>query len=170
MPAQASAASKFLTLDAAVATVKYRTAAQMLTDIGAAAATITLDDVLTNGNISAQSMTVGGLAVNGAFALPNLSEGVLKLDANGNVFSDPTQLVDITDYDYDIVGSKNGMNTMFVLRFSYVENSTRVYLNGVRLTLGSGYDYDEILPDVIELSVAPSPGDLLTVDYKITVP
>jgi|688.fasta_scaffold459617_2 hypothetical protein len=170
VPAQASAASKFLTLDAAVATVKYRTAAQMLTDIGAAAATITLDDVLSNGNISTESITVGGLAVNGSVAFPNIAGGVLKVDANGNVFSDATQTIDITDYNYDIIGARDGANKLFKLRFSYIENTTKVFLNGVRLTLGLNYDYDETLPDAIFFNVAPVSADLITVDYKITVP
>lgn len=170
MPAQASTASKFLTLDAAVATVKYRTAAQMLTDIGAAAATITLDDVLSNGNISTESITVGGLAVNGPIALPNFSSGILKVDLNGNVFSDATQVVDITDYNYDVVGLRNGVNKVFKLRYDYVENSTKVFLNGVRLTLGTGYDYDEVSPDEIELAFPLLNDDLIVVDYKVSIP
>ena len=170
MPAQASAASKFLTLDAAVATVKYRTAAQMLTDIGAAAATITLDDVLSNGNISTESITVGGLAVNGSVAFPNIAGGVLKIDANGNVFSDAAQVVDITDYNYDVVGLRNGVNKVYKLRFNYVDNSTRVFLNGVRLTLGSQYDYDEVSPDEIELAFPLLNDDLIVVDYKVNIP
>lgn len=135
-----------------------------------AAVTLTLEDVLLNGNVTTQSMTVGGLAVNGPFALSNFSQGVLKVDANGNVFSDPTQLLDITDYDYDITGVKNGVNKVFKLRYAYTPESTRVYLNGIRLTLGANYDYDEYSADEIEFSLAPESDDMITVDYKITIP
>lgn len=135
-----------------------------------AAVTITLEDVLQNGNVTTQSMTVGGLAVNGPFALSNLSQGVLKVDANGNVFSDPTQLLDISDYDYDITGVRNGVNKIFKLRYTYAPESTRVYLNGIRLTLGAAYDYDEYSADEIEFTLAPESDDMITVDYKITIP
>jgi hypothetical protein len=139
-----------------------------------AAVTITLEDVLQNGNVTTQSMTVGGLAVNGPFALFNPSsfslQGVLKIDANGNVFSDPTQLLDISDYDYDITGVRNGVNKVFKLRYPYAPETTRVYLNGIRLTLGAAYDYDEYSADEIEFMLAPESDDMITVDYKITIP
>ena len=135
-----------------------------------AAVTLTLEDVLLNGNVTTQSMTVGGIAVNGTLALPNLPQGILKVDANGNVFSDPAQLLDITDYDYDVTGVKDGVNTVFKLRYAYTPESTRVYLNGIRLTLGAAYDYDEFSSDEIEIFIAPESDDLITVDYKITVP
>lgn len=170
IPAQGTVAAKFLTLDSASAIVSYRTAAQLLSDIGAASASITLEDVLLNGNITMQSMTVGGLAVNGAFALPTLSEGVLKVDANGNVYSDATQLVDITDYDYDLIGPKDGVNQIFTTRYNFVLDTTRVFINGIRLTLGAGYDYDEVAPNQIQIFDPPVSGDLITVDYKITIP
>jgi hypothetical protein len=138
-----------------------------------AAVTITLEDVLQNGNVTTQSITVGGLTVNGPFVLSNFFQGILKVDTNGNVFSDsmhPSVSMDETDYNYNITGARNGVNKVFKLRNVYVVESTRVYLNGVRLTLGANYDYNEYSSDEIQFSLAPESDDMITVDYKITIP
>lgn len=138
-----------------------------------AAVTITLEDVLQNGNVTTQSITVGGLTVNGPFVLSNFFQGILKVDTNGNVFSDsmhPSVSTDATDYNYNITGARNGVNKVFKLRNVYVVESTRVYLNGVRLTLGANYDYNEYSSDEIQFSLAPESDDMITVDYKITIP
>lgn len=170
LPSLGGVADKFLVYDGSSNTVAYRTASEVLSDLGAAPASIGIDQVLGNDNVTSLSLTVGGLAINGAFALPAFSEGFLKVDANGNVISDATQTIDVTDYDYDIVGAKNGSNTIFTLRYPYNPDTTKVYINGVRLTLGAGYDYDERGGNQIEIFTAPEIDDLLIVDYKITIP
>jgi hypothetical protein len=71
---------------------------------------------------------------------------------------------DITDYDYD----RNSSNKVFSLRYAFLSNSTKVFLNGIRLTPGVQYDYIEVQPDKIEFSTAPFNNDLITVDYKAT--
>lgn len=163
-------ADKFLVYDPSSKDVKFRTAIQMLSDLGAASSSIGIDQVLANDNVTNFSLTLGGLSVNGAVAFPLLNSGILKVDANGNLYSDASSIVDVTDYDYDIAGVRNGVNSAFVLRNIYVPDSTRVYINGIRQTLGSGYDYDEIYPDRIQFFTPPQVDDLLTVDYKITIP
>jgi hypothetical protein len=142
----------------------------MLSDLGAASSSIGIDEVLANDNVTSYSLTLGGLAVNGVVAFPSLGAGVLKTDANGNVYSDASSVVDFTDYDYDITGPRNGINTAFILRNVYVPDTTKVYINGIRQTLGAGYDYEEIAPDRIQFHTPPDTNDLLTVDYKITIP
>lgn len=170
LPQLGVVADKFLVYDGSSKDVKFRTASQMLSDLGAASSSIGIDQVLANDNVTSLSLTLGGLAVNGALALPSLSSGVLKVDVNGNVYSDASSIVDVTDYDYDIVGARNGINSAFILRYTFVPDTTRVYINGIRQTLGSGYDYDEIAPNRIQFHTPPDANDLLTVDYKITIP
>lgn len=112
-----------------------------------------------SGGLSKLSPGTAGqvLSTNGAGANPSWI-------AVGNVFSD------ITDYNYDVVGLRNGVNKVYKLRFNYVDNSTKVFLNGVRLTLGSQYDYDEISNDEIELAFPLLSDDLIVVDYKVNIP
>lgn len=71
----------------------------------------------------------------------------------------------ITDYDYDITGNRNSVNKVFTLRNNYISGTTRVFINGVRLTPGSQYDYVETAPNQITFTNAPDNGDLITVDY-----
>lgn len=85
-----NAATRFLTQDAVTYALQYRSAAQMLSDIGAAPASIDLDAILTNGNTTTQTMTVGNLVVSTLLTLPALSAGVLKIDATGKVLSEST--------------------------------------------------------------------------------
>lgn len=169
LPQLGVVADKFLVYDASTKDVKFRSAAQMLSDLGAASSSIGIDQVLANDNVTSLSLTLGGLAVNGAIAFTSLNAGVLKVDANGNVYSDASSIIDVTDYDYDIVGVRNGVNSAFQLRNIYVPDSTRVYINGIRQTLGAGYDYDETGPNIIQFTTPPAVDDLLTVDYKISI-
>jgi hypothetical protein len=170
LPQLGVVADKFLVYDGSSKEVKFRSALQMLSDLGAASSSIGIDDVLANDNVTSLTLTLGGLSVNGAVAFPSLSSGILKVDANGNVYSDASSIVDVTDYDYDIVGTRNSINTVFLLRYPFVQDTTRVYINGIRQTLGAGYDYDEIAPNRIQFQTPPDANDLLTVDYKITIP
>lgn len=71
----------------------------------------------------------------------------------------------VSDYDYDITGSRNSVNKVFTLRNNYLSGTTRVFINGVRLTLGASYDYVETAPNQITFTNAPDNGDLITVDY-----
>jgi hypothetical protein len=83
--------------------------------------------------------------------------------------SNPSEFISltkyITDYDYNITGLKNGINKVFTLSYNYVLQSTKVYLNGIRLTPGSGYDYTETNPNQITFAYAPVVDDLIIVDY-----
>lgn len=72
------------------------------------------------------------------------------------------------DYDYNIVGAKDGMNTNFSTTSSYITGTTRVYLNGQRLTPGPEYDYLELNPTQISLFYAPVPSDRLIIEYETT--
>jgi hypothetical protein len=76
---------------------------------------------------------------------------------------------DVTDYDYDILGNRDSSNKVFSLRYAFLSNSTKVFLNGIRLTPGVEYDYIEVQPNKIEFSTAPFDKDFITVDYKATL-
>lgn len=62
-------------------------------------------------------------------------------------------------------GAKNGTNTVFTLANDFQAGSTAVYRNGIRELLG--YSYAETPPNQITLSDAPSPTDIVAVDYLI---
>ena len=71
------------------------------------------------------------------------------------------------DYDYNIVGARDGSNTNFNTTSNYRSGTTRVYLNGQRLTPGIGYDYIEASINQISLFYSPLPSDRLIIEYEI---
>jgi len=73
----------------------------------------------------------------------------------------------IIDYDYNIVGARDGMNTNFNTTLNFKLGTTRVYLNGQRLTLGVGYDYIEAGLNQISLEYAPFTSDRLIIEYEL---
>ena len=70
-----------------------------------------------------------------------------------------------SDYAPDIVGDVDGINTFFETQFPFATNSTKVYVNGLRYTNGSGYDYTEISNFMIEFTNPPDAGDLIIIEY-----
>jgi hypothetical protein len=64
-------------------------------------------------------------------------------------------------------GSINGSNTAFTTASTFASGSLRVYLNGQRLTAGSGNDYVEVTQG-FTMQYAPATGDVLVVDYNVT--
>lgn len=71
------------------------------------------------------------------------------------------------DYDYNIVGARDGSNTNFSTTSNYKPGTTRVYLNGQRLTPGIGYDYVEASANQISLFYSPVPSDRLIIEYEL---
>jgi hypothetical protein len=70
-----------------------------------------------------------------------------------------------SDYAPDIVGDVDGVNVYFQTQFQFAPNSTKVYVNGLRYTNGSGYDYVEFGNDTIEFTTPPDAGDLIIIEY-----
>lgn len=70
-----------------------------------------------------------------------------------------------TDYDYDITGVKDSVNTIFTTSNNFRSGTTKVYRNGLRMTRGIGYDYTETGLNQITFFSAPDNGDLLVIDY-----
>jgi hypothetical protein len=63
------------------------------------------------------------------------------------------------------VGQVNGVNTVYFTINDFLAGSTRVFVNGVRLTLGEAKGYTETDTNQITLSFAPLVGDEILVDY-----
>lgn len=63
-------------------------------------------------------------------------------------------------------GSINGSNTAYTTVNVYASGSLKVYLNGQRLTAGSGNDYVETSGG-FTMQYAPATGDVLLVDYNL---
>lgn len=73
-----------------------------------------------------------------------------------------------TDYVYDIIGDIDGINTTFYTQFNYSPGTTKVYVNGLRYTLGTGYDYEELGFGTINFTTPPEAGDLIIIEYVKT--
>jgi hypothetical protein len=71
------------------------------------------------------------------------------------------------DYDPNIIGVKNGSNVVFTTSATFISTTTRVYLNGQRLTRGVGYDYIETGTNQITFAAAPFATDQLIIEYQI---
>jgi hypothetical protein len=67
--------------------------------------------------------------------------------------------------DYGLIGTRDGINLVFHTTESFVADSTRVYLNGIRQFKGATADYQELSSNSIELSIAPDADDRLIIDY-----
>lgn len=72
-------------------------------------------------------------------------------------------------YNEAPIGDIDGINTVFVTANNFVAGSTRVFYNGIRITLGSGKAYTESATNQITLSFAPQSGDELILDYDIAL-
>jgi hypothetical protein len=71
------------------------------------------------------------------------------------------------DYDYNIVGLKNGVNVVFTTSANFVLTTTRVFLNGQRLTRGVGYDYVETGTNQVTFANPLNPTDQIIIEYQI---
>lgn len=70
-----------------------------------------------------------------------------------------------TDYDYNITGVKDSVNKIFVTSNNFIAGTTKVYVNGLRMTRGVGYDYTETGVNQITFASALDNGDLILIDY-----
>lgn len=70
-----------------------------------------------------------------------------------------------TDLDNSVIGNRNSSNTLFTLSYNFVPNSTRVFVNGLRMQIGEDNDYIEVAPNKIEFITPPDSGDIIIVDY-----
>lgn len=138
----------------------------------------------TTGNVVLQNggtFTDAGyrLDVNGTFRAQGSITATLASTSTSNVVyynsstglltygAVPTPTTFQIDYDYNIVGVKNGSNVVFTSSANFVLTTTRVYLNGVRLTRGVGYDYVETGTNQITFASAPQPTDQIIIEYQL---
>lgn len=124
-----------------------------------------------------QILAKAGITVDGTATLNNLANattdtdqflvsdsGVVKYRTGAQLMKDIMDRMH-SDYDYNVVGNRDSSNKTYTLTSSFVSGSTRVYINGIRLTPGAGYDYVETGTSQITFTNAPDSGDLITVDY-----
>lgn len=88
--------------------------------------------------------------------------GVVTINSSGSIGA---QFV--IDYDYNITGAKDNVNTNYNTSQPFLANTTRVYLNGQRLTRGVGYDYVEAGLIQVTMALPPAPTDQLIIEYEI---
>jgi hypothetical protein len=124
-----------------------------------------------------QILAKAGITVDGTATLNNLANastdtdkflvsdsGVIKYRTGAQLMSDLMDRMQ-SDYDFNIGGTKNSVNKTFVLSANFMSGTTKVYINGIRLTPGAEYDYVEAGTNQITFTNAPDPGDLIVVDY-----
>lgn len=164
-----------------------RSISSTLTGYVSGAGTISSSDTILqaiqklNGNIS--SLVTGVSSVNGlngtvTLTTSNINEGTNLYFTNARAISaiftgtsaqflkaNGTTNEIVTDLDANITGSRNGSNTIFTISSNFVSNSTRVFLNGVRMQMGVGNDYIEVGTNQIQFTSAPDAGDIIVVDY-----
>lgn len=88
--------------------------------------------------------------------------GVVTINSSGTIGA---QFV--IDYDYNITGAKDNVNTNYNTSQAFLVNTTRVFLNGQRLTRGVGYDYVEAGLIQVTMALPPAPTDQLIIEYQI---
>lgn len=124
-----------------------------------------------------QILAKAGITVDGTATLNNIANattdtdkflvsdsGVIKYRTGAQLMSDLMDRMQ-SDYDFNISGIKNSVNKTFVLSANYISGTTKVYINGIRLTPGAEYDYVEAGTNQITFTNAPDSGDLIIVDY-----
>ena len=96
---------------------------------------------------------------------PNIStnlDGRYVLSSNLDLL---LSLVFKIDYDSAITGLKNSSNTVFTTTENFIPGTTRVYLNGLRLTNNGSNDYTETGTNQITFTSPPDAGDLMIIEY-----
>ena len=68
-------------------------------------------------------------------------------------------------YNSAYTGAIDGDNAVFITAYNFLPNSTQVYYNGQKITLGK--DYIEASTNIISLAFAPQVTDVLTINYAI---
>ncbi len=63
------------------------------------------------------------------------------------------------------VGLINGSNVIFTIVYDFVPGSLELFLNGLKLRIGTGNDYQETAANVVTMEYAPTTGDILEVNY-----
>lgn len=137
-----------------------------LSSIAGGGSVTTVSVVSTNGFAG----TVANATTTPAITISTTITGILK--GNGTAISAATAGTDYlvaatlySDYDSTITGLRNSSNKVFTTSFNFVSGSTRVFVNGLRYSLGASYDYQETGANQITFANAPDNGDLLIIDY-----
>lgn len=138
-----------------------------------------LKQTSSGGNITVAQLAASDLS-NGTTGSGNVVLATSPVITTGTVAADPTTALGIADKQYvDNLGtgtliqnetpggSINGSNTAFTTASVFNSGSLRVYLNGQRLTSGSGNDYVEGT-QAFTMQYAPATGDVMLVDYNVT--
>lgn len=138
-------------------------------------------NIFANGNLGIRQTTDAGYAfdVNGTSRLNGAVTATLANVSTANVvyYNSSTGLMTYAtapvgaqfkiDYDPNITGTKNGSNLLFTTSSTFIATTTRVFLNGQRLTRGATYDYVETGTNQITFAVAPVSTDQLIIEYQI---
>jgi len=74
----------------------------------------------------------------------------------------------IERFGIELSGPKDGINLAFAAPEPFVASAFRLYVNGVRLLVGTGNDYTITGPDSVALAFPLIPKDNISADYQIT--
>ena len=138
-------------------------------------------NIFANGNLGIKQTTDAGYTfdVNGTARIQGALRATLANTSTANVvyYDSATGLMTYAtapvgaqfkiDYDPNITGTRNGVNLLFTTSSTFIATTTRVFLNGQRLTRGATYDYVETGTNQITFAVAPVSTDQLIIEYQI---
>lgn len=121
-------------------------------------------------NIGTGALTVdpNGLNLDGSASTVSLAQGDVRLgittDGTGYYTADTGGAVTFADEETPS-GSINGSNTSFSLAHTPKSGTLKLYLDGVRLHIGSGNDYT-LSGSTITTAIGPATGSSLIADYR----
>ena len=104
----------------------------------------------------------------------NLREGYTEIEAvplPSSMLSYPGYIPDKPEGNIigdEVIGEKiipDGENTVFETQYTFINGSTKVYVNGQRVTLG--VDYTEVTDNSIKFAEAPLEDEIITIDYSL---
>jgi hypothetical protein len=70
-----------------------------------------------------------------------------------------------TEQVFNAIATGDTQHTIYTLSDNFIPNSTRVFVNGLRMTIGQDYDYKELQENSIKFNYALTMDDTVVVDY-----
>ena len=129
---------------------------------------VSRDDI---GNLSVEVITLEAssgtppIITGSSTLIPNLNADLLDGQHGSYYLQYNTTDALKTVYDQDIYGLRNNSNTTFTIPDNFIINSSRVYLNGLRLQNNNLGDYYESGTNEITFNYPILSTDLLLMDY-----
>lgn len=154
------------------------------TSAGRAAPTVTVINTMTERGKKIQkdfSLLLDLIRLN-ATSIINLDTAVAELAGDLSLLNQQLEVLqevinnspsvaanESTDYNIHITGARNGINKVFGTRYNFTSGTMSVWLNGLRQTPGTDYDFVEVGNNSVFFTYAPEATDKLIFNYSISI-